>query len=458
MDKPRVDDIFIAVDPVQTIDEAAMLAEAEMRAGGEGFVSYTFSVPELDPLAVLETLNEPAPRGYFENPSRKRAHAAGSPVRQWSGRGDARFLEADRWLRETDASLTCVGLRPRIIATFPFYPGNVVDGAQAKLFLPGWQVVTEDGKSKVTLCEPASPGCAARLAIRAEGFRKFTYRSNPTPPRAPVPTVLSEVGGAWFPSAVLRATELIKEGSFEKIVLSRAFDWRRAEPFSIYATLHRLRRGNPQCHSFLVDEPDGALVGATPETLLSLFDGAVRSESVAGTTRRGESASEDASLAEALLTSDKDLREHSAVTASILRRLRMVGVLAATSRNAELLRLGNVMHLRTPIEGTMPADRRFLEVAGELHPTPAVGGKPRALALPFIPGFEPHQRGLYTGAVGWIRSDGSSGKLFVALRCARLKGSEARAFAGAGIVAGSDPEAESNETEMKLRTILEALI
>jgi hypothetical protein len=77
LDKPRVDDTFIAVDPVQTIDEAAMLAEAEKRAGGEGFVTYTFPVPELDPLAVLETLNEPAPRGYFENPSRKRAPRRG---------------------------------------------------------------------------------------------------------------------------------------------------------------------------------------------------------------------------------------------------------------------------------------------------------------------------------------------------------------------------------------------
>ncbi len=446
------------MDTVKAIDEATLLAEAEAKAAGAGLLSYTFPVPELDPLAVLETLNEPAPRGYFENPSRKRAHAAGSPIRQWTGRGEKRFELADRWLKETDAILTCVGARPRVIATFPFYPGTDEAGAEAKLFLPSWQVVNEDGATFVTLVEPAAPGCAARLAIRAESFRKFTYRSNPTPPRSPVPTVLSEVGGAWFPSAVVRATELIKEGSFEKIVLSRAFDWRRAEPFNLYATLHRLRRGNPQCHAFLVDEADGALVGATPETLLSLFDGAVRSESVAGTTRRGESASEDASLAEALLTSEKDLREHSAVTASILRRLRMVGVLAATSRNAELLRLGNVMHLRTPIEGTMPADRRFLEVAGELHPTPAVGGKPRALALPFIPGFEPHQRGLYTGAVGWVSSDGAIGKLFVALRCARLKGNEARAFAGAGIVAGSDPEAESTETEMKLRTILEALI
>jgi hypothetical protein len=111
---------FNAVDSVKTIDEAALLADAENRAGGEGFVSYTFPAPELDPLAVLETLDEPAPRGYFENPSRKRSHAAGSPLRQWAGRGDQRFVDADRWLRELDASLTCVGPRPRIIETFPF--------------------------------------------------------------------------------------------------------------------------------------------------------------------------------------------------------------------------------------------------------------------------------------------------------------------------------------------------
>ena len=446
------------MEALDASDEATALTAAESLSAGRGYVAYSFTAPELDPLAVMETLDEPAPRGYFENPSRRRAHAAGSPVATWTGRGEQRFADADSWLRRLDADLVCVGARPRVIATFPFYPGTHQDGDRSRLFLPSWQVINEDGVTTVSLVEPAGPGCAERLARRADNFRSFSYRSTPPPLRAPVPTVLSEVGGAWFPSAVTRATELIREGSFEKIVLSRAFDWRRAEPFSVHATLHRLRRANPPCHTFLVDEEDGALVGATPETLLSLFDGAVRSESVAGTTRRGESASEDASLAEALLTSDKDRREHTAVTASILRRLRMVGVLAATSRSAELLRLGNVMHLRTPIEGVMPADRRFLEVAGEVHPTPAVGGKPRALALPFIPGFEPHQRGLYTGAVGWVSSDGQSGKLFVALRCARLRGNSARAFAGAGIVAGSSPGAEATETEMKLRTILEALV
>ncbi len=436
----------------------AALSAAEQSRQGTGYVSCTFQVPELDPLAVLETLDEPGQRGYFENPSRRRAHSAGSPLAQWQGLGAQRFDEADRWLRRLAAELTCLGGVPRIIAAFPFYAGTAAEDQPSRLFLPAWQVVTEDGVTTVTLAERATPGCAVRIAIRMEQFRHFTYRPASAANRTSVPTVLSEVGGNWFPQAVRRATELIREGSFEKIVLTRAFDWRRPEPFSTYATLHRLRRANQPCHTFLVDENDGALVGATPETLLSLFDGEVRSEAVAGTTRRGESASEDASLAEALLASDKDQREHSAVTSSILRRLKMVGVIAATSRHAELLRLGNVMHLRTPIVGTMPADRRFLEVAGELHPTPAVGGKPRELALPFIPGFEPHNRGLYTGAVGWVGIDGRTGKLFVALRCARLKANSARAFAGAGIVAGSDPASECAETEMKLRTILEALI
>lgn len=94
---------------LRTVDETTLLARAEAIRQGEGIVAYTVQVPELDPLAVLETLDEPAPRGYFENPSRQRAHAAGSPVASWSGRGPARFAEADRWLRQLHAQVSCVG-------------------------------------------------------------------------------------------------------------------------------------------------------------------------------------------------------------------------------------------------------------------------------------------------------------------------------------------------------------
>ena len=101
MDISRGDLTFTSVESVKTIDETVLLADAEKRAGENGYVCYAFPAPDLDPLAVLETLNEPSPRGYFENPSRKRSHAAGSPLLQWTGRGDERFVEADRGTTRT---------------------------------------------------------------------------------------------------------------------------------------------------------------------------------------------------------------------------------------------------------------------------------------------------------------------------------------------------------------------
>lgn len=420
------------------------------------FLSRAFEVPHLDPLAVLETLSPCGPSAYLETPARGVAFAAGEAVACWEGIGPGRFAEADAWLRRLGGSFRSIGLPPRVCARFPFHAGGESGALSSRLFLPAWQVISTERGSTVILVEPADGAAEARMAARAERFRQFAYR----PAGAAEPDahpVLSEVGGSWFVSAVRRATELIREGAFEKVVLTRAFDWRRHRAFDPHATLHRLRSSNPACHAFLADTPSGSLVGATPETLLAVTADALRTEAVAGTTRRGSTPSEDAALAAALLASDKDNREHNVVTASILRRLRLVGIEGQVADRTELLRLGKVMHLRTPVTARLPGSSRFLEVAGELHPTPAVGGKPRASALPYIPGFEPHDRGLYTGAVGWVGIDGRSGELLVALRCAELAGNRARAYAGAGIVDGSDPAAEAAETEMKLRTILDSL-
>lgn len=421
-----------------------------------GHVSLAIEVPRLDPLAVLETLAPTGPVSYMETPKLGAAFAAGESAASWEGRGPGRFAEADRWLRRLAEGIRSVGASPRVCARFPFHPGTEGSGLASRLVLPAWQVLTEQDRTTVILVERAGPGADARLAERAARFSPFAYGPTRTAESEGHP-VLSEVGGSWFPSAVRRATELIREGAFEKVVLTRAFDWRRLRPFDAHATLHRLRSANPACHAFLADTMAGCLVGSSPETLLAVEDGRVRTEAVAGTCRRGSTPSEDAALADALLASDKDNREHNVVTASIIRRLGMVGIEGKVGPRPELLRLGKLMHLRTPVNGALPAGRRFLEVAGELHPTPAVGGKPRDVALPYIPGFEPHDRGLYTGAVGWVGLDGRSGELLVALRCAELAGNRARAYAGAGIVDGSDPAAEAAETEMKLRTILDSL-
>lgn len=432
------------------------LRDAEVLRQGTGYVSLSIAVAELDPLAVLETLAEGGARAYVESPARGTSFAAGNPVATWEGHGPERFAQADLWLKNLASHFASVGAPPRICARFPFHAGSQASGLSSRLFLPGWQVLTQGSRTLVTLVEPAGPGAAQRLAGRAERFQRFSYRAASPRPVDGHP-VLNEVGGAWFASAVRRATGLIREGAFEKVVLTRAFDWRRDDVFDPFGSLHRLRSTNPGCHAFLADTEVGVLVGATPETLLAVADGTLRTESVAGTTRRGASPSEDAALADALLASEKDNREHRVVTDSILRRLRLVGVDGQVNDRPELLRLGQVMHLRTPVTALLPAQRRFLEVAGELHPTPAVGGKPRAHALPFIPGFEPHDRGLYTGAVGWVGLDGRAGEFMVALRCAELAGKRARAYAGAGIVDGSDPAAEATETEMKLRTVLSCL-
>jgi hypothetical protein len=252
------------MDPTKALDDADLLAQAEARASENGFVSYQFEVPELDPLAVLETLDEPRAARLFREPFPPPRPCRG---RSRSGSGaDAANVASPTptpALRELDASLTSVGQRPRVIATFPFYPGTETEGAEARLFLPGWQVVSEDGVTTVTLVELAGPGCAA-VSPSAPTVSAGSAIVPRRPPRAPRSRrCCREVGEAWFPSAVLRATELIKEGSFEKIVLSRGL---RLAPQRALQHLRdpaaALRRGNPQCHTFLVDDEDeGSLVG-----------------------------------------------------------------------------------------------------------------------------------------------------------------------------------------------------
>ena len=132
------------------------LLAAEKASAGVGYVSLTFQVSELDPLAVLETLNVSGSRSYFENPSLHQAHAAGTPLVEWKGRGKDRFNEADAWLRKLNSNIQSIGGLPRVIASFPFYPGDEKNDLDSHLFLPTWQVATDAGVTTITLCEKAN--------------------------------------------------------------------------------------------------------------------------------------------------------------------------------------------------------------------------------------------------------------------------------------------------------------
>jgi salicylate biosynthesis isochorismate synthase/menaquinone-specific isochorismate synthase len=177
---------------------------------------------------------------------------------------------------------------------------------------------------------------------------------------------------------------------------------------------------------------------------------------LAGSTRRSADPAVDDHLGEALLRSEKDREEQEIVTRRIARALRPLAVWVAAPDEPSIVKVANIQHLATPIRAQLRQPIGAVELAGLLHPTPAVGGEPHADAAPLISAFEGLDRGWYAGAVGWTDAN-EDGEFCVALRCALVRGREARCYAGVGVVRDSDPAAELAETEVKLGALLPVL-
>jgi isochorismate synthase len=183
---------------------------------------------------------------------------------------------------------------------------------------------------------------------------------------------------------------------------------------------------------------------------------AFRAAAVAGTIGRGADAAEDERLGRALLASEKDREEHAIVVAFIRDLLRPLAETLEVAPEPGLMRLRYVHHLVTEIAGTVPDGNGLLALGERLHPTPAVGGEPRDVALAMVDEHEGFDRGWYAGPIGWLGADGD-GELCVALRCGIVDDTRASLFAGCGIVADSDPNAEWEESRIKLRAVVSAL-
>jgi menaquinone-specific isochorismate synthase len=251
--------------------------------------------------------------------------------------------------------------------------------------------------------------------------------------------------------------ERIAAGDFTKIVLARALELDATEPWHPLQALDGLRQRFPECFSFSVANGQGdSFIGASPERLVRVSQGVLEADVLAGSIRRGRGAAEDAALGKALLDSTKDQHEHAVVLAMVKERLSDLGLEVEHPDAAGLRKLANVQHLFTPVRCELPAEVRLLDAVAQLHPTPAVGGAPRQEALSSIRGLEGFPRGLYAGALGWINSRGG-GEFMVGIRSALVRGTRATVYAGAGIVAGSTPEKERAETDLKFRALLEGL-
>lgn len=264
-----------------------------------------------------------------------------------------------------------------------------------------------------------------------------------------LPSGLDEDG---YRTAVATAVSKIREHDLSKVVLARELSAHLPLESDVRRALVELALGYPDCWTFAVD----GLVGSSPETLVRVHHGTVTARVLAGTRSRGRDAASDHESAATLAASVKDQDEHRYAVASVLDALRPHSADLAASDLPFTLKLPNLWHLATDIAGTLSDGASSLDLADALHPTAAVAGTPTREAVALIRELEPFDRGRYAGPVGWVGGDGD-GEWAIALRCAQLdETGDLTAYAGAGIVADSDPAAEYAETTMKFRPIVEA--
>ena len=245
---------------------------------------------------------------------------------------------------------------------------------------------------------------------------------------------------------------LIKAGELDKVVLARDVVATADGPVDVRHLLVRLAAAYPSCWTFSVD----GLVGATPELLVRRTGDLVTSRVLAGTVRRRGDDQTDAGLARALLASDKDTEEHEYAVRSVARALAAHCTDLDVPSRPHVLELANVQHLATDVTGRLADSATVLALAASLHPTAAVCGTPTERAFALIAELEQMDRGRYAGPVGWFDRHGD-GEFGIALRCARVEDDQVRAFAGCGIVAGSEPADEVAESNAKLIPMREAL-
>jgi isochorismate synthase len=248
--------------------------------------------------------------------------------------------------------------------------------------------------------------------------------------------------------------ERIESGDLEKVVLSRSVAFDVPVGRDAVSILDELIEKRPSCHTFLVASGESIFFGSTPELLVRLHGRAFTTQAIAGTAPRGRDEDEDRRLGDALLASPKNRREQDAVVRGIEEAVTGAAADLCADPQPGLIRVPEAFHLHTRVTGTWIEGEGALEAAGRLHPTPAVCGTPARAAARVIEAEE--DRGWYSGAVGWSDGDGD-GVFVVALRAGLIRRGLVTLWAGAGIVAGSEAEAERLETEVKLRALGDVL-
>ncbi len=453
------------------------LAAALDKAAGRGrrtLVSVTSEIDAADPCAAVFASRLASDRWFcWEQPDRGFALAGLGVAHEASSRGENRFGDvAEECLRIGGGAVLDeprglpAGAGPVWLGGFAFDPdgGSTPTWSSlspASLVLPELSICRSGHRSFLTVNAVVKPGEDAERLGEGIAARFASLRlETPLPLIDPHPTAHAGIRSARppreFEAAVEGATSRIAAGEFSKVVLAREVIISAAAAHDPSALFGAMREQFPACFCFCVGTPETAFLGASPELLVRRAGAGVSTVALAGSTRRSSDPAVDDHLGEQLLRSDKDRREQRIVAERIVRALRPHAVWVEAAPEPEIVKVANIQHLATPVIAQLAEPHSAIELAGLLHPTPAVGGEPWPAAASAIADLEGMDRGWYAAPVGWMDAT-EDGEFCVALRSALLRDREAHLFAGVGVVAGSDPEAELAETEVKLGALLPLL-
>lgn len=423
--------------------------------------SDTFRVGEiavdLDPFDFARTGAPMVDRAIaFSGPSGIRVAGLGTAWRA-SASGPTRFADLKSKMTDHTATTGIAGSGLKAFLGFSFGPepdeGPIWDGYNpAEVFIPRITIEGANAGSVIRVVVPANEPAEPTLDLLAsmrhpEWSPVVDLGDHATESHPPV--------SEWAAS-VEKAVTGIVAGQLDKVVLARSVVVHSATPPAILRIFRELVRSYPQCYNFAWKSGDAVFMGASPELLGSVRGRRLRSNPLAGSAPRGEGSVDDDAIGNELLASDKDRREHALVVDAIRDNLRPLTSRLDAADEPELKKMASVQHLSTLIDATLNADVDLLDVIEAIHPTPAVGGVPTREALRLIDELESIDRGWYTGGVGWIDTEGD-GAVALALRCGLVRGTTTHLFAGAGIVEGSQPDAELQETRLKLEPLLKIL-
>jgi isochorismate synthase len=455
-------------------DAIAAAIGAAAERGGRVVASATVEIDPVDACAVALGSRLASDRWFcWERPEGEGfALAALGSAHEVLSRGEDRFADLTRDCSEllrgaetVEPDETPAGAGPVWTGGFAFAP----DGGRepqwsslppALMVLPELSLRREGERCHLTLNAVLEGKRSAADALGAVERRLASLRGGGIGPLDPAPAARAEIDAPLPPShyeeAVAAAVERIRAGELEKVVLAREVTVAAGAAHDPGAIFAALREVFPSCFCFCVGTPEAAFIGASPELLIRRRGAVAATVALAGSTRRSADPAVDDHLGEQMLRSDKVREEHGIVANRIERILRPHSVWVEAEDEPVLARIANIQHLATPIRAQLADSRSAIELAGILHPTPAVGGEPRERGVALIDEIEQLDRGWYAGPVGWMDA-AEDGEFCVALRSALLRDRKAHLYAGCGIVAGSDPADELAETEIKLDALLPLL-